>query len=213
MSAVIVGLTGGIASGKSTVGRMLADLGADLVDADQLAREAVQPGEPAWQEIRDAFGERVLRPDGAIDRAWLGEVVFHDPAARRRLNAIVHPAVVRDLQERIREVRQRAPRPDGRPHVLVAEVPLLIEEELTGLVDRVLLVVVQPGTQVARLMHDRGLSPEDAWARVRAQMPVDEKRAHADRILDGETSLAELQRQAEAAWAWILGEDEDVAVV
>lgn len=212
MDAVIVGLTGGIASGKSTVARMLAALGAEVVDADQLAREAVRPGEPAWQAVREAFGERALRPDGTLDRAWLAEVVFADDAARRRLNDIIHPVVVRELQKKIEETRARRPRPDARPHVLVAEVPLLIEEGLTGLVDRVLLVVVQPATQVARLIHDRGITEAAAWARVRAQLPVDRKRGHAHRVLDGEIDLATLRRQVEEIWTWIQQGAPDVAV-
>jgi dephospho-CoA kinase len=212
MSAVIVGLTGGIASGKSTVGRMLAEMGADVVDADRLARDAVRPGEPAWQAVRATFGERALRPDGTLDRAWLGERVFADAEARRRLNAIIHPVVVQELQQRIAEVRARPPRPDGRPHVLVAEVPLLIEEGLTDLVDRVLLVVVQPATQVARLMHDRGMPEEAAWARVRAQLPVEVKRRHAHRVLDGEADLAVLRRQVEEVWTWLCEGANDVAV-
>jgi dephospho-CoA kinase len=199
-SAVIVGLTGGIASGKSTVARRFAELGAQVVDADQLAREAVRPGEPAWHAVRAAFGERAILPDGALDRAWLGEVVFNDSDARRRLNSIVHPVVVRKLQERIRETRALPPRPDGRPHVLIAEVPLLIEEGLTDQVDRVVLVVVQPETQVARLMLDRGLSEESARARVAAQLPSAEKERHADWIIDGAASPHESRRQVDAIW-------------
>jgi dephospho-CoA kinase len=206
MAAVIVGLTGGIASGKSTVGRVFAELGAEVVDADQLAREAVRPGEPAWQAVRAAFGERALLPDGTLDRAWLGRIVFHDPDARSRLNRIVHPVVVRNLQERIREARARPPRPDGRPHVLIAEVPLLIEEGLTGLVDRVVLVVVQPETQVARLMHDRGLSEADARARVAAQLPSAEKERLADWIIDGEAAWPDSRRQVERVWRLLQGQ-------
>lgn len=198
---VIVGLTGGIASGKSTVARIFQALGAEVVDADALAREAVAPGQPAWHAIREAFGPRALRPDGTIDRAWLGELVFHSPQARRQLNAIVHPVVVRKLQERIQQARQLPPDPRGRPHVLIAEVPLLIEEKLTWLVDRVVLVVAQQSTQVSRLIHDKGLTETQARARVNAQLPVEEKRPHADWVVDGEAPLPELEQQVRAIWS------------
>lgn len=198
--AVILGLTGGIASGKSTVARMFAALGAEMVDADLLAREAVAPGEPAWHEVQRAFGPRSLRPDGTLDRAWLGEQVFASEEARHRLNAIVHPAVVRELQARIASARGRAREVGEPPHVLVAEVPLLVEEGLTPLVDRVVLVVAQQSTQVARLMHDKGLTEEQAWARVRAQLPVEAKRAVADWVIDGEAPLPHVEACVKKVW-------------
>jgi dephospho-CoA kinase len=203
MAAVIIGLTGGIASGKSTVGRVFAALGAEVVDADQLARDAVRPGEPAWRDVRAAFGEDVLTPGGEIDRAWLGERVFNDSEARRRLNQIIHPVVAQELQERIREIRARPPRADGRPHVLVAEVPLLIEEGLTGLVDEIVLVVAHQSVQVSRLIGDKGLTEAQALARVRAQLPVAEKRPYARWIVDGEADPAQTRQQVEEIWTAI----------
>jgi dephospho-CoA kinase len=193
-------LTGGIASGKSTAARLFAALGAELVDADVLAREAVAPGAPAWQAVVETFGPRVQRSDGTIDRVWLGEVVFNDSEKRAQLNAIIHPEVVRELQERIRKARAQPPEAGDRPRVLVAEVPLLVEAGLTGFVDRIVVVVAQQTTQVSRLMHDKGLTEAQAWARVRAQLPEAEKTAHADWIVDGEAPLAQMERQVRAIW-------------
>jgi dephospho-CoA kinase len=198
--AVILGLTGGIASGKSTVGRMFGALGAEVVDADLLAREAVAPGQPAWEEVRRAFGPHALRPDGTIDRAWLAEQVFASEDARRRLNAIVHPAVVRELQARIMAARGRVRGVGEAPDLLVAEVPLLIEEGLVPMVDHVVLVVTQQTTQVARLMHDKGLTDAQAWARVRAQLPVEAKRPFADWEIDGEAPRAQTEARVREIW-------------
>jgi dephospho-CoA kinase len=198
--SVILGLTGGIASGKSTVARMFAALGAEVVDADALAREAVAPGQPAWEEVRRVFGPRALRPDGTLDRAWLGEHVFASEEARRRLNSIIHPEVVRELQARIAAARARPQGPGDPPHVLIAEVPLLIEEGLTSLVDQVALVVAQQTTQVARLMHDKGLAEEQASARVRAQLPVEAKRPLADWVIDGEAPLSQVEARVKEIW-------------
>jgi dephospho-CoA kinase len=179
---------------------MFAALGAEVVDTDLLAREAVAPGQPAWEEVQRAFGQRALRPDGTIDRAWLGEQVFASEEARRRLNAIVHPAVVRELQARIMAARHRARGVGEAPHVLVAEVPLLIEEGLTPMVDHVVLVVAQQTSQVARLMHDKGLTEGQAWARVRAQLPVEAKRPFADWEINGEAPRAQVEARVREIW-------------
>jgi dephospho-CoA kinase len=179
---------------------MFGALGAEVVDADLLAREAVAPGQPAWEEVQRAFGPHSLRPDGTIDRAWLGGQVFASEDARRRLNAIVHPAVVRELQARIMSARGRARGVGEAPDLLVAEVPLLIEEGLVPMVDHVVLVVAQQTTQVARLMHDKGLTDAQAWARVRAQLPVEAKRPFADWEIDGEASRAQIEARVRQIW-------------
>jgi dephospho-CoA kinase len=179
---------------------MFAALGAEVVDADALARAAVEPGEPAWEAVRQAFGPRALRPDGTLDRAWLGEQVFASEEARRRLNSIVHPEVVRELQARITAARARPRGPGERPDVLVAEVPLLVEEGLTPLVDQVVLVIAQQTTQVARLKHDKGLTEEQAWARVRAQLPAEAKRPLADWVIDGEAPLPQVEARVKEIW-------------
>jgi dephospho-CoA kinase len=173
------------------------------VDADALARDAVAPGQPALLQILDAFGPEALRADGSLDRAWLGRRVFADEAARRRLNGIVHPSVIRELQARIDAFRAR--QGEG-PAVLVAEIPLLFEEGLTGLVDKIVLVVAQQTTQVSRLIDDKHLSVEEAWARVRAQLPPEAKRPHADWIIDGDAPLADVEREVFRIWTALLAQ-------
>lgn len=200
---VAVGITGGIASGKSTVTAMFAALGAAVVDADVIAREIVAPGEPALAAIRQRFGEAVLHPDGTLNRAALAGRVFTSEDERRALNAITHPAIVRTIKERLareRELANQTRRPGDTRRVAVAEIPLLIEENLQSLVDQVVVVSVKPTTQVARLKHGKGLTEEQAWARVRAQLPMDQKLPFADWVVDGEASLSATERQVGEIW-------------
>jgi dephospho-CoA kinase len=201
---VAVGITGGIASGKSTVARMFAQLGATSLDADAIAREVVAPGQPALEAIRRRFGPRVLRADGTLDRPALAARVFGAENERRALNAITHPAIVREIKNRLareRVLANQAARPGDRRRVAVAEIPLLIEENLQSLVDRIIVVSVKPSTQVARLTGGKGLAQEQAWARVRAQLPLDQKLPFADWVIDGEASIPETERQVREIWS------------
>ncbi|MFY9385554.1 MAG: dephospho-CoA kinase [Dethiobacteria bacterium] len=192
---IIIGLTGGIASGKSTVARMLEEKGALLLDADFIAREVVLPGKPAWREIRDWLGPSITGPGGAIDRARLGKLLFSDPAARERLNGIVHPRVMETFITRTEEIRRR--HPDA---VVVYDVPLLIEAKMDRMVDLVVLVYAAEEIQLARLQSRDKLTAAEALSRLRAQMPLAEKRAYADVIIDNSGSLAETRRQLESFW-------------
>lgn len=192
---IIIGLTGGIASGKSTVARMLEEKGALLLDADFIAREVVLPGKPAWREIRDWLGPSITGPGGAIDRARLGKLIFSDPAARQRLNGIVHPRVMETFITRTEEIRRR--HPDA---VVVYDVPLLIEAKMDRMVDLVVLVYAAEEIQLARLQSRDKLTAAEALSRLRAQMPLAEKRAYADVIIDNSGSLAETRRQLESFW-------------
>ncbi|NLA46311.1 MAG: dephospho-CoA kinase [Firmicutes bacterium] len=192
---MIIGLTGGIASGKSTVARMLEEKGALLLDADFIAREVVLPGKPAWREIRDWLGPSITGPGGAIDRARLGKLIFSDPAARERLNGIVHPRVMETFITRTEEIRRR--HPDA---VVVYDVPLLIEAKMDRMVDLVVLVYAAEEIQLARLQSRDKLTAAEALSRLRAQMPLAEKRAYADVIIDNSGSLAETRRQLESFW-------------
>lgn len=192
---IIIGLTGGIASGKSTVARMLEEKGALLLDADFIAREVVLPGKPAWREIRDWLGPSITGPGGAIDRARLGKLIFSDPAARERLNGIVHPRVMETFITRTEEIRRR--HPDA---VVVYDVPLLIEAKMDRMVDLVVLVYAAEEIQLARLQSRDKLTAVEALSRLRAQMPLAEKRAYADVIIDNSGSLAETRRQLESFW-------------
>jgi dephospho-CoA kinase len=188
-----VGLTGNVASGKSTVGRVWADRGAAIVDADILAREAVAPGSPGAARVREAFGESVM--DGeAVDRAALRRLVFADPAARERLEAIVHPEVAR-LRKR-EEARLRA---DGQG-IVVHDIPLLFEVGLADAFDMVVLVDAPAEVRAERLVRDRGLDRDEAWRLIRAQLSSSAKRGRSDVVIDNTGSLAELRARAEAAW-------------
>jgi dephospho-CoA kinase len=189
----VLGLTGGIGSGKSVVASMFAQLGADVVDADQLAREVVEPGEPALEEIATAFGRDILLPDGRLDRDKLGRIIFADPVARGRLNAITHPRI----QERMAaEIAVRG----SRPGVLVVDIPLLYENDRGGAVETVIVVWVDSETQLRRLIERDGLTEQEARQRIAAQMSLDEKRARADVVIDNSASRENTRRQVEAIY-------------
>ncbi|MFZ5814564.1 MAG: dephospho-CoA kinase [Bacillota bacterium] len=190
----IIGLTGSIASGKSTVSRALRELGAPVIDADAIVHELQQPGTPVTRAIAREFGPEVLRPDGSLDRAALGRIVFADPSRRKALEAIVHPAV----RERIWQEVERY-RAEGRPAV-VLDIPLLFESGWDRLVDQVWVVYVDPPTQRARLIARDGLSPEEAERRIAAQMALEAKRARADRVIDNRGSESETRAQVADAW-------------
>ena len=171
-----VGLTGGVASGKSSVAALLRELGAVVVDADVLAREVVEPGTPGLAAVVEAFGPEVLTADGALDRAALGGVVFGDEAARRRLEAILHPLI------RARATALEAAAPEGT--VVVHDIPLLVETGQADRFDAVLVVDVPVETQVERMVHDRGMRREDALARVAAQADREQRLAAATHVVD-----------------------------
>jgi dephospho-CoA kinase len=190
----LIGLTGGIGSGKSTVARMLASRGAVLVDADLLAREVVEPGTPALAEIAAEFGPSVLLPDGRLDRAAMGAVVFNDAARRERLNAITHPRVGELMQARIAEaLGSDAP-------LVVVDVPLLFEGGRQSMFEGVLLVWVPPELQLRRLVERDGMGEQEARARIAAQMPIDDKRALATWVVDNSGSVDETERQVDVWW-------------
>ncbi|MCR4443369.1 MAG: dephospho-CoA kinase [Peptococcaceae bacterium] len=178
---LVVGLTGGIASGKSMISRCLKELGAEIIDADKLAREIVAPNTPAWQEIKEFFGEDVLDHKGCIDRKKLAEIVFNSEEARKKLNSIVHPRVIRLVEDALNELKKRK---KGSPPVVVVDAPLLIEAGLTGLVDEVWVVAAPEEIQLERLMKRDKLTRRDAEKRLRSQMPLAEKLRYADRVID-----------------------------
>jgi len=190
----LIGLTGGAGSGKSTVAEMFRELGAAVVDADQATHAVYAPGTPGFEAVVREFGEEFVR-NGKIDRKKLGEVVFSDPAQRRRLNAIVHPLVRQWMAERTAEAVE------GGAEVVVQDVPLLFENGLQGLFSGTVLVYARPAIQVRRLIEDRGLSAARADAVLAAQMPIDEKRPLADFVIDNNGSLDETRRQVEDVWA------------
>lgn len=192
---LVIGLTGNIASGKSEVARVLADLGAHVIDADQLAREAVQPGTPALQAIVARWGEAVLLPDGSLDRAALRRIVFTDHAARSALNEIVHPEV-----RRRRNIALAAARAKGA-RVVIADIPLLFEAGLERDVDAIVLVDAPESMRLDRLVRLRGLPEDEARRMMAAQMPSAEKRPRAHHVIDNTGTLEDLRVQTEALWA------------
>lgn len=187
-----VGLTGGIGSGKSEVTRRLAALGAYVVDADVLAREVVEPGTPGLAAVAAEFGAEVLRPDGSLDRDRLGAIVFADPAARARLNAIVHPLVGAATAQRFAAAPADA--------IVVHDVPLLVEVGLAAAYDVVIVVAATPETQGSRLVRARGMSADEARSRIAAQAPLADKLAVADFVITNDGSLDDLDRQVQAVW-------------
>lgn len=188
-----VGLTGGIGSGKSEVSRRLSALGAVLVDADAVAREVVEPGTPGLAAVVSEFGERILLPDGSLDREGLGAIVFADEEMRKRLNAIVHPLVGQRMRELVDHVPVDA--------IVVYDVPLLTENNLAGLYDLVVVVDASAEEQVRRLMTLRGMTEEAARARIAAQATREERRAIADRVIDNTGTLEALAAQVDELWA------------
>ena len=180
---VIAGLTGGIASGKSTVSAFLEDAGAVIVDADKIAREVLQKGQPAWREIVVVFGRSILLPDGEINRILLGDIIFNDPAQKQVLNRIVHPGVIAETATRLAEIGKN--RPDA---VVILDVPLLIESGMdTGLSD-IIVIYVPESVQIQRLMTRDALTQAQALARIRSQMPIEEKKKRASIVIDNSGS-------------------------
>ena len=190
----IIALTGGIASGKSTIARRLSEHGAVIVDADLLAREVVEPGEPALTAIRQAFGDTVITADGTLDRPALAAIVFTDPDARARLNGIVHPAVIARSQALFRAALDRDPRA-----VVVYDVPL-IDARGVGEFERVVVADAPAETRIRRLVELRGLPEQDARARVASQFGDDERRALASDLVDTGGSLEHTLAQTDALW-------------
>lgn len=190
---LLVGLTGGIGSGKSTAARMLRELGAVVFDADVLAREAVAPGTEGHRAVVERFGADVLAPGGELDREALAAVVFADPAARRDLEAIVHPEVRRLFAEGSEAYRDS-------DRVVVLSAPLLVETGMHSAFDVLVVMAVPEPVQVERLMRDRGMSEEEIRARMQAQAPLEDKAAVADILLDNEGSPEDLERQVDRIW-------------
>ncbi len=190
----LVGLTGNIASGKSTVAALLAAQGVPIIDADLLAREAVALGSPALRAIVQRWGPSVCAPDGSLDRAALRQRVFSDPPELEALNAIVHPEV-----GRLRDLRLAELRAQGVP-LAVCDVPLLFEAGLTDTVDTILLVDAPRDLRLDRLVRDRGLDPADAMAMIAAQMPAELKRSRADLVIENDGTPEQLAERVATVW-------------
>jgi len=191
-----LGLTGGIASGKSTVSAMLVRLGAKLVDADQVAREVVLPGEPALMQLSKQFGQEIVKPDGSLDRQALGRIVFTpDKQKLKELEAILHPAIRERMHKQMDAYLAEEP-----DRLVIADIPLLFETGQESLYDAVLLVYVPKATQLERLMAREGMTSDEAKVRIELQMDMEEKKQRADYIIDNSSTLEHTQRQIEKIW-------------
>jgi dephospho-CoA kinase len=193
----VIGLTGGIASGKSTVSAMLRALGASIIDADVVSREVVEPGQPALAEIAERF-PGVVDGDGRLDRAALGDRVFASDAERQALNAILHPRIHQAVLAKIRALAAKGER------LVVYEAPLIVENRIHERLDGLILVVIPRELQLERLMARSGLTREQAEARLAAQLPLDEKRKHATWIIDNSGTVTETRAQVDRLWADLL---------
>jgi len=192
---IIAGLTGGIASGKSTIARFLSEVGAQVVDADKIAREVVKPGTPGYNAILAFFGRTILLPDGDIDRKRLGEIIFNDPDKKASLDAIVHPLVFERSAEMIAQIA--AETPDA---VVIMDVPLLMEANMGRDLKEVIVVYVPEALQLERLMNRDGIDEQAAMARIRSQMPIEEKRRRATVVIDNSGTIVESRRRALAVF-------------
>jgi dephospho-CoA kinase len=186
-----VALTGNIASGKSEVAKLIAQAGIPVIDADVLAREAVEPGRPAYRDIVARWGHDILHPDGSLDRAALRRIVFSDPEARAALNAIVHPQVRVLREAKLAEAHERG------DALVVSDIPLLFESQLEGEFDRIILVDAPDDVRLQRLLRERGLREPEAHAMMAAQMPSALKRERSDFVIENAGSLDDLDRRVD----------------
>jgi dephospho-CoA kinase len=199
---LLVGLTGGIGSGKSTVARLLERLGASVIDADQLARDAVAKGTPGFEAVVRAFGEEIVGPDGDLDRRALAAIIFADPERKSVLESIVHPEVARRFGEQVDELR-------GTDRVVVYVSPLLVELGLAPAFDVVIVVTASPHLRISRVASGRDLSPEDVRGRMASQATDEQRMEVAHILVDNDGSLAELEPQVDRIWSDLVARASD----
>lgn len=196
---MLVGLTGSIATGKSTVSEMFRRKGAEIIDADQIAREVVEPGTEGLERIAREFGPGILDDEGKLNRERLGARIFHNPAEREKLNRLLHPLIVDSMRDKTEKIKK-----EKDPDLLIWDVPLLIEGNLTHWVEAVILVYTPKEIQLERLMKRNALSREEAEKRILAQMDIEEKKKHADYVIDNRGTLSETERQVDQLWKQLI---------
>lgn len=200
----VIGLTGGIAAGKSTVSTILRELGAIILDADSIAHKLMAPYQPAWYGIRQHFGEEYILPDGKIDRRKLGRLVFSNPSALKKLNSIVHPIIKTNIEKEIERLRG-----EGFDGVVVVDAALIFEAGWTEMLDEIWVVKVDEAAQLQRLMERNNLTREEAMDRIKSQMSQEEKIARADRVIDNSLSIDETLKQVKAHWSQLLNDRKE----
>jgi dephospho-CoA kinase len=192
---LVLGVTGGIASGKTIVANMLEELGALKIDFDLLARQVVEPGKPAFRQIVDYFGKQVLQEDGTLDRKKLSKIVFQDVEKRKKLENFTHPPIYEEFLKQVNEITEK-----DSEAVIQVVVPLLIESDLQYMFDRLLVVYIPQEQQIERLVKRDGISNEEAADMLKAQLPIDEKLEYADFVVDNQGSVQETRKQVEDIW-------------
>ena len=201
---VIIGLTGGIGTGKSTVAKILRELGAKILDADQVARKIVEPGQPALNEIVKHFGKKVLTSKGELNRPYLAQLIFNDPEKREVLNQITHPAIGDYLVKKIERLKKAEPN-----SVIVLEIPLLIEAGMEQMVDKIWITEVDEKLQLERVMKRDGLTYEDAVRRIESQISSEERKSYGDAIFDTGKNLEELKEDIIREWNLLFQQKSD----
>ncbi|MBA4548897.1 dephospho-CoA kinase [Thermoactinomyces intermedius] len=196
---MLMGLTGSIATGKSTVSEMFRRKGAEIIDADQIAREVVEPGTEGLARIVREFGPGILDEEGKLNRERLGARIFQNPAEREKLNRLLHPLIVDSMRAKTEKIKK-----EKDPDLLIWDVPLLIEGNLTQWVEAVILVYTPKEIQLERLMKRNALSKEEAEKRILAQMDIEEKKKYADYVIDNRGTLSETERQVDQLWKQLI---------
>ncbi|TCP69043.1 dephospho-CoA kinase [Baia soyae] len=195
---MVIGLTGGIATGKSTVSKMFQERGAKIIDADQIARLVVEPETEGLQQVIATFGVEVLDSKGQLNRRALGDIIFHDPHARQRLNAILHPLIRAEMKRQTAEFQS-----EDTEEVIIWDVPLLFESGLTQLVEKVIVVYIPEALQIVRLMERDQLTELEAKARLHAQLSIEEKKKMADFVIDNSHLVFHTERQVDKLWNYL----------
>ena len=191
----VIGLTGNIASGKSVVASMFEDLGAKVIDVDDIARKIVEPNETAWKKIVDTFGQNILNPDSTINRKKLGEIIFNDYEKRKILNGITHPKIIQNARDKVEKYKNEM------VEVVIIEAALIVEKGgLKDLIEKLIVVTSDEVSQIERLTERNGFSKEEALSRINSQMPTSEKVKHADYIIDNSGTTSETENQVKKLW-------------
>lgn len=199
-----VGLTGGIACGKSTVAEMFVRLGAYLIDLDKLAHEVQEPGEPAWRKIIDYFGNDVVGNDQKIDRNKVAAIVFNQPEKLQALNDIVHPSVYEEWQARLKSIITSDPRA-----IILSDIPLLFEARMQSLFDLTIVVMIPSAEQIVRLMARNGMTEEEARKRIKNQMPIGDKAGLADIVINNQSSIADTRKRVQEVWGELIRREKE----